>query len=110
MSAGDTTLERDRVANKPTPDPSAAPKPAPAPVGGPVPVTNKTGRRRGFLYLGALILVVGVGYGVTRLFAGTAEETDDAYVGGNIVSITARDGGTVLALKADNTQEIKKGE
>ncbi len=110
MSARDTTLERDRVADKPAPEQPATPMPAPTPLGGSAPVTNRKGRRKGFLYLGALLLVVGVGYGLTRFFASTAEETDDAYVGGNIVSITARDGGTVLALKADNTQEIKKGE
>jgi membrane fusion protein (multidrug efflux system) len=102
MSASDTTLERDRAAEKAA---SPAPRPAPA-----APVTSKAGRRKGFLIFGALIVIVAAGYGVTRLFTGSVEETDDAYVGGNIVSITARDGGTVLALKADNTQEIKKGE
>lgn len=98
MSASDTTLEREGAADSLQPSKSADP------------VTNTRGRRKGFLYLGTLILIVAVGYGVTHLFSSSTEETDDAYVGGNIVSITARDGGTVLALKADNTQEVKKGE
>jgi membrane fusion protein, multidrug efflux system len=109
MSATDIALERDRVADKAAPPPKPAPVPpaAPAPA---APVTNKSGRRKAFFIFGALIVVAAAGYGVTRLFAGSIEETDDAYVGGNIVSVTARDGGTVLALKADNTQQIKKGE
>jgi membrane fusion protein, multidrug efflux system len=98
MSATDATVNRDRPADAPAPSKPAGP------------VTNTKGRRKAFLYLGAIIVLVAVGYGVTRLFAGSTEETDDAYVGGNIVSVTARDGGTVLALKADNTQEVKKGE
>jgi membrane fusion protein, multidrug efflux system len=109
MSASNTTIERDRVVEKPGLE-QPAPKSAPAAAAGSAPVTNKAGRRKGFLYLGAIVLIAAVGYGATRFFAGSTEETDDAYVGGNIVSITARDGGTVLALKADNTQEVKKGE
>jgi membrane fusion protein (multidrug efflux system) len=45
-----------------------------------------------------------------RLLAPPSEETDDSYVGGNIVAITAREGGTVLALHADNTQAVKAGD
>lgn len=110
MSASDAAIERDHVAEKPGPG-QPAPKHAPAAAAGSAsPVTNKAGRRKGFLFLGALVLIAAAGYGMTRFFAGSTEDTDDAYVGGNIVSITARDGGTVLALKADNTQEVKKGE
>ena len=44
------------------------------------------------------------------LLAPPSETTDDAYVGGDVVSITAREGGTVLALHADNTQAVKRGQ
>jgi membrane fusion protein (multidrug efflux system) len=43
------------------------------------------------------------------LLAKPEEETDDAYVAGDVVSITARDPGTVLAIHADNTQTVKAG-
>ncbi|HEY0269962.1 MAG TPA: efflux RND transporter periplasmic adaptor subunit [Sphingomonas sp.] len=67
-------------------------------------------RRIGFLILGAAILICALAYLAMRLLAAPSVETDDSYVGGNIVSITARDGGTVLSLMADNTQMVKRGE
>jgi membrane fusion protein, multidrug efflux system len=86
----------------------AAPPPPPAP---PAPRKTDTRRRRiGFLILGAIVLIGIAVYAVMVLTAPPSESTDDAYVGGNIVSITARDGGTVLALHADNTQAVKQGE
>jgi membrane fusion protein (multidrug efflux system) len=68
------------------------------------------GRRIGFLILGALILVAAIAYGLSLLLAKPSETTDDAYVGGDVVSITAREGGTVLALHADSTQAVKRGQ
>jgi membrane fusion protein (multidrug efflux system) len=77
----------------------------------PPPVTAKPRARRvGFLLLGAVILIGALVYLVLRWMAPPSAETDDAYVGGNIVSVTARDGGTVLSLFADNTQMVKRGE
>ena len=35
---------------------------------------------------------------------------NDAYVGGDIVAITSRENGTVLALHADNTQSVRRGQ
>ena len=43
------------------------------------------------------------------LFAPPEQETDDAYVAGDIVAITARDAGTVIAIHADNTQTVTAG-
>ncbi|WP_176598108.1 MULTISPECIES: HlyD family efflux transporter periplasmic adaptor subunit [Sphingobium] len=67
-------------------------------------------RRLGFLLLGAAVLLGGAGYGASLLLAPSTEETEDAYVGGNVVAITARQGGTVLALHADNTQAVTRGQ
>src|SRR3546814_18581243 len=39
-----------------------------------------------------------------------SEETDDAYVAGDTVTITAREPGNVLALYADNTQMVRAGQ
>jgi membrane fusion protein (multidrug efflux system) len=77
----------------------------------PPPATGKPRARRiGFLILGAVVLIAAIAYLVMWLTAPPSVETDDSYVGGNIVSVTARDGGTVLALLADNTQMVKRGE
>ncbi len=83
-------------------------KPAPAPE---VAHNGKPRARRiGFILLGLVILLGAAGYTAKRLMAPPSEVTDDAYVGGNIVAITARASGTVLALKADNTQHVTRGQ
>ena len=67
-------------------------------------------RRRGFLILG---LVVAIGLIVWAVFhfllAKPEQETDDAYVAGDVVAITARDPGQITAIYADNTQTVKAG-
>jgi membrane fusion protein (multidrug efflux system) len=71
----------------------------------------KTTRKRGLLLLGAAVVIAGLGWGgYTLFFAPASEETDDAYVAGDIVQVTAREQGTVIALHADNTQSVKAGE
>ena len=71
---------------------------------------NPRARKRGLLLLGAALVLGGLGYGATQLMAAPTEETDDAYVGGDIVSITSRVDGTVVALHADNTQHVDRGQ
>ena len=60
----------------------------------------------------AIIVVAGIAVWAVYHFLLTApaEETDDAYVAGDIVQITARDPGTITALHADNTQSVKRGD
>jgi membrane fusion protein (multidrug efflux system) len=68
-------------------------------------------RRFWFIILGAVILVAAVIYGVYwLLYSRYFEGTDDAYVAGNVVAITSKENGTVLALHADNTQTVKQGQ
>ncbi len=68
-------------------------------------------RKRGFMILGAVVLLAALGYGLYWFFdARFYEETDDAYVAGNIVAITSREPATVLSLHADNTQTVKRGQ
>jgi membrane fusion protein (multidrug efflux system) len=71
----------------------------------------KRSRKRLFLILGAVLLVLAVAYGVYELFfAGANEVTDDAYVSGDVVSITSRERATVTAIYADNTEQVKAGQ
>ena len=68
-------------------------------------------RRFWFIILGAVILTATLFYGVYWLVhARYFESTDDAYVGGNVVTITSKENATVLALHADNTQTVKQGQ
>ncbi|BBC74376.1 hemolysin D [Altererythrobacter sp. B11] len=66
-------------------------------------------RRIAFLILGLVVLIGAITYGVMWFLAPPSEETDDAYVNGNVVAITARAAGTVIALHADNTQAVERG-
>ena len=68
-------------------------------------------RRKGFLIFGAVIVIAGMAYGAWYLIEGRfTESTDDAYVAGNIVAVTSRENATVIALYADNTQAVHRGQ
>jgi membrane fusion protein (multidrug efflux system) len=72
---------------------------------------NSSRRQRGFVILGALVILGGLAYGAYWFFdARFYETTDDAYVSGNIVAVTSRENGTVQALHVDNTQTVKRGQ
>jgi len=90
------------------PEPIAA-EPPPTPVDPAIKRRSRV-RRIGFLILALVVLIGLILYGISVFTAPATEETDDAYVAGNVVSVTARDGGTVLALHADNTQSVKRGQ
>jgi membrane fusion protein (multidrug efflux system) len=74
------------------------------------PQDNPTARRRGLLMLGAVVLIGVAGYGGYEILGPSSETTDDAYVAGDIVPITAREQGTVIAIDADNTERVKQGQ
>ncbi|WP_294197843.1 efflux RND transporter periplasmic adaptor subunit [uncultured Sphingomonas sp.] len=79
--------------------------PAPAPPGKPA------ARRRALTVLGVVVLLAAIGWAIFHFFfSPPQEETDDAYVAGDVVAITARDPGTVTALRADNTQAVTPGQ
>jgi membrane fusion protein (multidrug efflux system) len=70
-----------------------------------------TRRRRLLTLLGAVVAVGVLLYGLYwLLYARNYVSTDDAYVGGDVVSITSRDPATVLTLHADNTQSVARGQ
>jgi membrane fusion protein (multidrug efflux system) len=68
-------------------------------------------RRRWFLILALVVLAGLAAWGIHAFFlAGDTEETEDAYVAGDIVSITAREAGTVIGLHADDTEQVARGQ
>src|SRR6201989_231364 len=68
-------------------------------------------RKRGFLILGAVVLIGALLWGLYWFFdARFCETTDDPDVAGNVVAIPSRENATVLALHADNTQTVKQGQ
>ncbi|HEX7782889.1 MAG TPA: efflux RND transporter periplasmic adaptor subunit [Sphingobium sp.] len=71
---------------------------------------NPGARRKWLTVLAAVVVLSGLVYGGYLLLRAATEETDDAYVAGDMVVITARDPGTVLAIHADNTQVVKAGQ
>ncbi|MES2020522.1 MAG: efflux RND transporter periplasmic adaptor subunit [Pseudomonadota bacterium] len=98
----------ERVDPVVSPAPMAA-EPAPTPVDPAIARRART-RRIGFTALALVVLIGLVLYAIRIFTAPATESTDDAYVAGNVVAVTARDGGTVLALHADNTQSVKRGQ
>ena len=72
---------------------------------------NASARRRWLAILGIVVVVGVVAWGFYWfLYAQYFEGTDDAYVGGDVISITSREPATVLALHADNTQSVQRGQ
>ncbi|WP_035883300.1 HlyD family secretion protein [Cupriavidus metallidurans] len=84
------------------PNPTDNPKAASS-----APKTRK--RLLALLGLGALVAAAGYGayyYSVARFH----EDTDDAYVNGNLVQLTPQVSGTVVAVNADDTEIVKAGD
>lgn len=91
--------------NTPT---SASPVPTPA---APEAPAGNGKRRRALTALTAVVLVVGGGWGLYEwLVASHYENTDNAYVQGNVIQITPQIGGTVMAIGADDTDFVKAGQ
>jgi membrane fusion protein, multidrug efflux system len=86
-----------------TPQQPAAPAPA-------QPANN--GKRKLLMTLLVIvILIAAIAYGFYYfLVARFHEDTDDAYVNGNVVQITPQVTGTVVAVNADDTQTVKAGD
>lgn len=63
------------------------------------------------LLLTFFFLIVALLYGLYWwLIARFYEDTDNAYVNGNIIPITSQVSGTIIAVKADDTQFVKTGQ
>ncbi len=75
--------------------------------------TDSNGSKRGTMLtivLG-LFLLGAIAYGAYwGLVSRYQEYTDDAYVNGNVIQIMPQQGGTVVAIAADNTDVVKAGQ
>ncbi len=70
-----------------------------------------TPRARWLTAICTVVVLAGIGYGIYWYSdARFVEYTDDAYVSGNVVQITPRVSGTVVAINANNTQFVKAGD
>ena len=68
-------------------------------------------RRRILLIVAAVFVVAGIIWFLLWLLVfSTRVKTDNAYVGGNQVAISAQVPGTVVAILADNTQRVQAGQ
>jgi membrane fusion protein, multidrug efflux system len=68
-------------------------------------------RRRLMALVSSVIVIAAIAYGLYYfLIARFREETDDAYVNGNVVQITPQVVGTVVAVRADDTQVVQQGQ
>ena len=67
-------------------------------------------RRNILLGMSLLFIVAGIGYGIYYTEVLTQrEQTDNAYVGGNLITLTSQVSGNVQEIRADETQMVKAG-
>ncbi len=75
------------------------------------PKSPSSARRAGLWGLSAAVVLGALVYGGYWFFdARHYESTDDAYVDGDVVQVTSEVSGTVLSLKADDTQLVSAGQ
>ncbi len=87
-----------------TPENTALPGPAPKAPGNPA-------RKKALITLASLVVIGGLGWTAYEwLVARHYEDTDNAYVQGNVIQITPQIGGTVTAIMADDTDFVKAGQ
>jgi len=68
-------------------------------------------RQRWLVLVGIVLLIAALAYGAYwLLYARFFESTDDAYVTGDTAQINSRTAGTILAIRANNTQAVRQGQ
>ena len=68
-------------------------------------------RKRALLILFAVALLAGIGWLLYHFMIGRwREETDDAYVQGNVVTVTPQTGGTVVAINVEDGMRVEAGQ
>jgi membrane fusion protein (multidrug efflux system) len=81
---------------------------APVPPARPAPMPSRSVPG---LVIAACVFVVALGYVAYRMRGpGATVSTDNAYVQGNVIQITPQTAGTVLAVRADDTDFVRAGQ
>lgn len=69
------------------------------------------GRARTLILVSLVLVLIGVAWGAWWYVVGRHfEDTDDAYVSGNVVQVTPQVAGTVIAIHADDTETVQAGK
>jgi membrane fusion protein, multidrug efflux system len=76
----------------------------------PVSVEPAKSRARPYLILGVVLLVAVAAYAIFTWVTRGQQNTDDAQVDGDLVTVSSRVSGVVLALHAVDNEHVKKGE
>ncbi len=80
-----------------------------APLNAPAPQATNPARKKALTVI-SIVVLLGLAYGGFEWFINRhSEETDNAYVQGNVIQITPQIGGTVTAILADDTDFVKAG-
>lgn len=73
--------------------------------------SGKPQRNRLLAIMAAVFVLAAVAYAIWYFIIGSRyESTDDAYVAGNVVQITPQISGTVVSIKADDTDKVRGGQ
>lgn len=76
----------------------------------PVDTQQQSRRKSMVIAFSAALAVAALGYGAYWLTVGRfIESTDDAYVGGNVIQLAPQTPGTVVSIRADDTNFVKAG-
>ncbi len=98
-----TSMASPRAIPEPNPPPAAAEPLQVAPAA-------KRGKAKPYLILGAIVAVGLAGYGAVSWISRGKESTDDAQVDADVVTVSARVGGTVLKVHVTDNQQVHKGD
>lgn len=105
-----TTTSTDPSAQSGETAGAAAPAQTPLSTGLLPPKKSKSNRRKYLLIASIVIALALIGYGIYWfVFLRHYENTDDAYVAGNVVQVTPQVGGTVVSITADDTELVQAG-
>lgn len=94
-----------------TPNASAATSPTAASTQPAASPPKSSKRKRALLILAVVVIVGGIAWLAHYLLIGRWHEgTEDAYVQGNVVSITPQTSGTVISISADDGMRVEAGQ